>query len=80
MAPDACRPSDPEVLREASAEARRGQDAAARLLRRRSDTGLLKTGFEPQRHTGIVAGRPVQVLGEETHSTLQGPSFCFFSI
>ena len=58
--PQRLRPENVETLRESPAEPKRSADAAARLLHRRS-TGLLKTGFEPQRHSVIVAGRPVQV-------------------
>ena len=58
--PQQLRPENVETLRESPAEPKRSADAAARLLPRRS-TGLLKTGFEPQRHSVIVAGRPVQV-------------------
>ena len=73
LAPDAARPAEPSALAQATAEAQRGADAAARLLHRRSDAGLLKTGFEPQRHTVIVAGRPVQVLGDEGQCTSHSP-------
>ena len=63
LAPDALRPATAASLMDSQAQAARGADAAARLLHRRSQEGLLKTGFEPQRHTCIVAGRPIQVLG-----------------
>ena len=49
---------------------KRSSDAAARLLHRRGDEGLLKTSFEPSRHTVIVAGRPVQVHALETEAKL----------
>ena len=45
MAPDAFRPSPQSALLEARAEPMRGADAACRLLHRRTDEGLLKTGF-----------------------------------
>ena len=57
------QPATAASLLDGQAKAARGPDAAARLLHRRSQEGLLKTGFEPQRHTCIVAGRPIQVLG-----------------
>ena len=63
LAPDALRPATAASLMDSQAQAARGADAAARLLHRRSQEGLLKTGFDPQRHTCIVAGRPIQVLG-----------------
>jgi len=38
----------------------RSPDAAAQLIHRRSGQALLKSGFEPQRHSVVVLGRPVQ--------------------
>ena len=62
MPPDQIRPQNVEELRESDQQPVRSFDAAARLLHRRSDAGLLKTSFEPERHAAVVAGRPVQVL------------------
>lgn len=71
MAPDAFRPAPQSALLEARAEPMRGADAACRLLHRRTDEGLLKTGFEPQRHSVIVAGRPTQVPTRRTMILLE---------
>ena len=37
--------------------------AATRRMHRHGGEGLLATGFEPQRHSVMVLGRPVQALG-----------------
>ena len=77
---DAARPAEADALQQTGAEAARGFNAATRLLHRRSDAGLLKPSFEPQRHSVIVAGRPVQVVGYERQSTLQSPLFFLSSM
>ena len=78
LQPDALRPADPEVLRDLHSQPKRGPAAAARLLHRRGPEGLLSTGFEPQRHTVIVAGRPVQVLERKHIPLCRVPNLYFF--
>ena len=63
LARDAARPADLAALQEANTDPLRGADAASRLRHRRSESGLLKTGFEPQWHTVVVAGLLVHVFG-----------------
>ena len=70
MTADQVVPTNVETLRELDATPLRSSDAAARLLHRRGDEGFLKTSFEPDRHTVIVAGRPVQVHALETEVRL----------
>ena len=49
--------------------ARRSADEAALMMHRFTGEGLMKSGFEPQRHSVIVAGRPTQVpMIREFHS------------
>ena len=45
----------------ANAPSVRTPDEAALLLHRRGAEGLMKSGFEPQRHSVMIEGRPVQV-------------------
>lgn len=54
-------PNEPVALGRMPGMPMRSTEEAMLLLHRRG-TGVLKTGFEPQRHSVIIAGRPVQVL------------------
>ena len=63
LAPDAAHPADLPALQEANTDPLRGADAVSRLRHRRSESGLLKTGFEPKWHTVVVAGLLVHVFG-----------------
>ena len=80
MPPHEARPRRVEDLRESESVPVRSADAAARLLHRRTEARLLKTSFEPQRHSVIVAGRPVQVPGTEAQSKYRVFVFPFHAV
>jgi len=43
-------------------EADKTADEASMMIHRMTGEGLIRTGFEPHRHSVIIAGRPTQVL------------------
>ena len=72
LPPDALRPADPALLEELGTAPKRGPAAAARLIHRRSQEAVLNTGFEPQRHTVIIEGRPSRSCEGKLICLLQG--------